>query len=101
MELLLLVVVVVVVVVAAAAAAAAAAVAECYEEGCHANMVWCKKKSVACLSQFVLSPPQINENVYFSSNQFSHSLYVNSVCRGCHEVAQENIVFCFKTVKWV
>jgi len=42
------------------------AVAECYKEGCHANMVCRKKKSVACLSQFVLSPPQINENIYFS-----------------------------------
>jgi hypothetical protein len=60
-----------------------------------------QKKSVACLPQFVLSPPQINENIYFSSNQFTHSLYINCVSLGCHEVAQENIMFCFKAGKWV
>jgi hypothetical protein len=76
------------------------AVAECYKEGCHANMDWCKK-SVTCLSQFVLTPPQINENIYFSLNQFTHPLYVSCVSLGCHEVAQENFVFCFKSGKWV
>jgi hypothetical protein len=66
-----------------------AAVAECDKEECHANMVWCKK-GVTCLSQFVLSPPQIKT---FQLSQFTHSLYVICVSFVVMKYTRKHVLF--------